>query len=301
MNNNQTERNPEDVRRAIDSRLSFLTPDPFLAQKVMREAKGETPKMKRKMSLGLVIALALALLTLSVAVAEIIRYNQTWYFENRGAGYANEVYPDKVQAILDNLTENIEQQQTNNSYLDVIAQDASYVADRDLLTFTVRVAAREPEKYELHDLRVLDTDGSYVGEGGEENPAEDGVDRANHWLWVTSADMKGPSRFGPPEQVMNSPSKTLLLFDSGPVTMDGLTFDAAYDTFRVDDGAVILYCECYLNESGDAEELKTILTERDAVTIRVNYRAVEYHEGMEDIALYQGGEPGVVEFMVKVK
>ena len=64
---------------------------------------------------------------------------------------------------------------------------------------------------------------------------------------------------------------------------------------------MILYYECYLNESGDAEELKTILTERDAVTVRVNYRAVEYHEGMEDIALYQGGEPGVVEFMVKVK
>ena len=299
--NNQTERKPEDVRRAIDSRLSFLTPDPFLARKVIREAKGETPKMKRKISLGLVIALALALLTLSVAVAEIIRYNQTWYFENRGAGYANEIYPDKVQAILDNLTENIEQKQTQNSYVEVTAQDASYVPDRDLLTFTLRVTAKDPERYELHDMMALDTDGAYAGEDGEVNPAEDGIDRANHWLWVMSADMKGETKFGPPSQVMDDPGKALLLFDGGPVTMDGLTFDAAYDSFRADDGRVILYCECYLSESDDAEELKTILREQDAVTICVNYRAVEYHEGMEDLVLYQGGEPGMVEFTVKIK
>ena len=299
--NDLKSRNPEDVRQAIDSRLSFLTPDPFLAQKVIREAKGENPKMKRKLSLGLVVALALILLTLSVAVAEIIRYNQAWYFENRGAGYANEIYPDKVQAILDHLAEDLEQKQTNNSYLDVTAQDASYVPERGLLTFTVRVVAKEPEKYELHDMMSLDTDAAYVGADGEVNPEEDSVDRANHWLWVTPADMKGQSRFGPPDQVMDDPGKTLLLFDSGLVTMDGLSFDAAYDTFRVDDGTVILYYECYLNESGNAEELKTILTERDAVTVRVNYRAVEYHEGMEDIVLYRGGEPGEAEFTVKVK
>ena len=294
---NPKERTPQDIRRAIDSRLSFLTPDPFLARKVIGEAKGEKPKMKRKISLGLALAIALTLLTLSVAVAEIIRYNQSWYFENRGAGYAKDVYPDKVQDILDNLTHDLAQTQTRNSYLDVTAQDASFVAERNLLTFTVRVAAKEPEKYELHDMLALDTDGSYVGAGGEETPQEDGVDRARHWLWVTSADMKGPSRFGPPDQVMDDPDKTLLLFHGGEASLESLPCDASYDTFRPGDGTVILYYECYLDSS--SEELKALLREGEAVTVRLYYRAVEYHEGMEDIALYQGGEPGMLEFTVK--
>ena len=56
------------LRHALDMTLSGLNGDPWLKGRVLQSAKGEQPKMKRKMSLGLVLVIVLALLT-AVALA----------------------------------------------------------------------------------------------------------------------------------------------------------------------------------------------------------------------------------------
>ena len=54
---------------AVDHRLSGMTGDPWLAQRIIRAEKGAKPVMKKKLSVSLVLALVIMLLTLSVAAA----------------------------------------------------------------------------------------------------------------------------------------------------------------------------------------------------------------------------------------
>lgn len=282
-------RRPEDVRRAIGQSASFLRPDPLLAQRVMRRAKGEEPPMKKKLSAGAVLVIALLIVTMTAAVAEIIiRYNQNWYFDNRFTLF-KELEPDAYQGIMENLTDQVKQQQTKNSLVDVQVQDAAYAAQQNLLTFTVRVTPKDPQAYELYSMMALDTDGF-----------ED--DRQEHWLFISSPDFSAPSTFGPPYEVMNDPNKTLLLFNEGEVNIDSKGASYAYDPFRVEDGTVILYYEINLNEvETETGTFGPFVPQEDTVQISLQYRAVEYTEGMENDLLYNGGKPGRVTFTVNLK
>jgi len=284
-------RRPEDIRRAIEQGTPFLTPDPLLAQRVMRRAKGEEPQMKRKLSAGAVLVIALLIVMMTAAVAEIIiRYNQNWYFDNRFTNL-KKVEPDTYQEIMDNLAVPAEQHQTRNSLVDVTVQDVAWVADKNLMTFTVRVAPKDPEKYELYPMMALDTDGF-----------DD--DREEHWLFISSPDFSEGVKSGPPYEMMNDPGKTLLLLDcDGTVDMDFQMVFGAYDSFRAEDGTVILYYQMDLNQAQTEEggELKPFAPTGDTVQVCVRYRAVEYTEGMENYVLYHGGEPGQLSFAVNLK
>lgn len=295
-------RTEADIRRVIRQSTDFLTPDPLLAQRVAGQTEGRETKMKKKLSVGAVLAIALVIMTATAAVAEIImQYNQSWYFDNRFTHFKT-LEPDTYQEIMENLTDQVEQTQTENSLVDVRVQDVSFAADKNLLTFSVRVTPRDGEKYELHDMMALDTDGAYVGEGGEENPAEDSVDRAHHWLFVSVPDLSQGSKFGPPSQVMDDPEKTLVLFSEGDVNLDGRKALTSYDTFRVEGGAVILYYEIHTDQvQTEAGEYGPFAAQGDTVQVQLNYRAVEYREGMDDAVLYGGGEPGSAAFAVKLR
>jgi hypothetical protein len=56
------------VRHAVDMSLSGLQGDPWLAQRILANVKGEV-KVKKKLSFGLVLAIVLLLTTLAVAIA----------------------------------------------------------------------------------------------------------------------------------------------------------------------------------------------------------------------------------------
>lgn len=55
--------------QAIDSRLSALESNPFLAQRIINAEKGENPPMKKKISVSLIFVLVLTILSLGAAAA----------------------------------------------------------------------------------------------------------------------------------------------------------------------------------------------------------------------------------------
>ncbi|MBE5771270.1 MAG: hypothetical protein E7336_07870 [Clostridiales bacterium] len=59
----------EQMKNAIDHRLSGLEGNPYLAQRIIAAEKGEKPVMKKKLSVSLALVLLLMILTAGVAIA----------------------------------------------------------------------------------------------------------------------------------------------------------------------------------------------------------------------------------------
>jgi len=59
----------EQLKNAVDHRLSGLEGDPWLAQRIIRQEKGEQPVMKKKISVSAAVVFAVLLLAMSAAVA----------------------------------------------------------------------------------------------------------------------------------------------------------------------------------------------------------------------------------------
>ena len=59
----------EQMKNAIDHRLSGLEGNPYLAQRIIAAEKGEKPVMKKKVSVSLALVLLLMILTAGVAIA----------------------------------------------------------------------------------------------------------------------------------------------------------------------------------------------------------------------------------------
>ena len=283
--------------------------------------------MKKKISFGMVFAIVLIVLTLTACAAGII-YNQNWYFQNRGK-LALESSPEIYEDVIKNMTEVQEQTQSEGSLVDVQIQDVSWAPDAKMMTVTFRAVPKDPEHYELHSMYDLDTDGSYVGEGGATDPAEDGEDRAMHWLWRVSPMFEEETRMGPPMEMMDDSGKHLLLIEGKEVRVaDGsLELTGGRDMFRTPEGEVIFEAEFQLDwldeeydrktqewadqNSGEGEDLRTYAEKkitgaqkaREAVRSGklpcvVDYTVVEYTEGMDDMELYTGGEHGQVSFVI---
>ena len=181
---------------------------------------------------------------------------------------------------------------------------------------------RDPESYELHPMWNLDADGSYVGEGGAENPETDGEDRAVHWLWT-------PDGFGPAEQMIAS-GKKLLLLETGDLRLDGRTVvgdGSSMDAFVTEDGAVHTVLEIRLDMLSDeyeqamrqqmenAPEDAAYWQERLNANLEIR-RAIEEDEDgritftvpftttlytSDDHQLYQGGQKGTIAFELKIR
>ena len=84
---------------------------------------------------------------------------------------------------------------------------------------TTRLIAMHINQDELHSMWALDTDGSYIGEGGSVTVTDDSEDRAMHWLWRTDIGLEGSGGYGhipgygPVSDMMDDRSMHLLLLD----------------------------------------------------------------------------------------
>ena len=278
--------------------------------------------MKKKISAGLVFALVLVLLAVA-AIAAGIGYNLEWWYTERNG----EVDPAAVQAMMDHRVENPEQQQAEDSLVNVSIREISLVPESGTLDVFIQASVKDPEHYELHSAYALDVDGSYMGPGGDPEPEEDGEDRSVHWMWVSDPTGEEESRIGPVLQVMDDNTKRLLLIECTGVTSPEGAHVLGYpslDEFRTPEGEVVYVLEYapewisteydrqqeaygkeYPNmkeyadgKIAEAQAARKKLAE--GIPCVLQYRIVEYTEGMDDEVLYNGGTTGQVEFAVRL-
>ncbi len=284
--------------------------------------------VKKKLSIGLIFALILAMLTLTGFAASLI-YNQEWWYSNR---YPKHLNPQKYEAVMAHRLENPAQQQSEDELVDITIQDVSWAPEIETLTISFNARLKDPAHYEMHSQMALDTDGSYIGEGGSATTKEDGEDRAMHWLWrdeLGAAMQLSYGRvpgYGPVMDMMEDSGKRLILIDYKGFSLQDsdLFLESSMDQFRTPEGDVIFVTECrldWLNESFDQEmkdygekypDMKAyadqqiaqaraarVLLSSGKVPCVLTYSVVEYTEGMDDWDLYTGGKTGQVEFVIQ--
>lgn len=172
----------------------------------LRGLKEDKPVKKITLRTLLVAAL-LALLLCGIAYA-VITQGQEWYYHNRFTAY-QEHEPDKYKAIMSHLKVDPPQEGWDDEAVVARVQDVAWAPEGRTLTLSIAAAPKHPEQVELHPMWNLDADGSYVGDSLEDY-ADDEEARAEHWLWTE----KG---FGPVAEMMEDPSKTLMLFEADEV------------------------------------------------------------------------------------
>ena len=87
-----------EMQKILNHSLSGLKENPFLAQRVIAQAKGEKPVVK-KISASMILVIVILCLTLTAIAAGII-YNQEWYWNNRNSPekeYKPEVYGELME------------------------------------------------------------------------------------------------------------------------------------------------------------------------------------------------------------
>jgi len=205
----------------------------------LRSCKEDEPvNVKRFTKRTAVIAVLIALLLCGIAYAIVATQGQEWYYNNRFTAY-QEHEPDKQQAILDNLQTEVPQEESSDAQglINVVVQDYSWAAEQNVFTLSIAARALSDAEYELYALWDLDVDGCCVSTIDPNDPDS----RTEHWLWT-------PNGCGLPEDVMNDPSKQLLLVDfcnchvwigDSNVEMPGWSFD----NFTGEDGASIWVME----------------------------------------------------------
>lgn len=91
----------EQLHRAAETRLSALQGDPWLAQRVMAQAKGE-PKVKKKLSAGLIFALILMLMAVAALAATVIGWSDAADFlqlENKQGKFEGWSVSDRISLV----------------------------------------------------------------------------------------------------------------------------------------------------------------------------------------------------------
>ena len=179
------------IRAAIDDCTRGIDEAPSLHYQIARKAKGEEPVVK-KLSTSAILVIALIVIT-TVALAAGIIYNQEWYWNHRNS-YEKANRPEVYEAIIANMVENPEQVQCEDDEVQIVIQDVSWAPEANIMTISFRVTPKKPDLDELHSMWALDTDGSYIGEGGSLTVTDDSEDRAVHWLWRSDIEMEDASR-----------------------------------------------------------------------------------------------------------
>lgn len=284
----------------------------------------EAKIVKKKISAGLVFALVLILVTVAAIAAGIV-YDLKWWYGERTA----ETDPEFMQKMLDNRVTEPEQQQTEDSLVDVTIREVSWMPEEGKLVVCIQAAAKDPERYELHSVYALDVDGAYNPDVVPDLYDEDCEEHAEHWLWRDNRDPESdePVRHGPIPEMMDDNSKRLLLFEGkelAPLEKPELFGYASMDELRTPEGEVLYlfeysqdwmsqdydrkmeeYMEEYPNMKEYAEnQIAKARTAREilngeGISCMLNYRVVEYTEGMDDIVLYTGGTEGQVTFAIR--
>ena len=183
----------EKVQKAINHSLAHVQEDPWLAQRVLANAKGEEPVVK-KISTSMILVIVLLCLAITAIAAGII-YNQDWWWNNRNSMEKSDK-PDLYEAVMANMVENPEQIQCEDDQVQLTIQDVSWAPEADIMTISFKATPKHPNQDELHSMWALDTDGSYIGEGGSVTVTDDSEDRAMHWLWRTDIGLEGSGGYG---------------------------------------------------------------------------------------------------------
>ena len=280
--------------------------------------------VKRKISTGLVFALVLILITVAAIAAGIV-YDLKWWYGERTA----ETDPEFMQKMLDNRVTEPEQQQTEDSLVNVKVREVSWIPDEGRLVVSIQAAAKDPEHFELHGRYAMDVDGAYDPDFVPDMYDEDCEGHAEHWLWRENTDPDADECFrsGPVLQMMDDSSKRLLLFEGkelAPLEKPELFGYASMDEVRTPEGEVLYLFEYsqdwmkpdydrqmeeYIEEYPNMKEYAESQIEKarearetlngEGISCMLSYRVVEYTEGMDDMELYTGGTEGQVTFAIR--
>ncbi|MBR2822808.1 MAG: hypothetical protein IKE24_03900 [Clostridia bacterium] len=148
----------------------------------------------------------------------LIIYNQDWWWNNRNSMEKSDK-PELYEAVMANMVEDPEQIQCEDDQVQLAIQDVSWAPEADIMTISFRATPKHSDQDELHSIWALDTDGSYIGEGGSVTITDDSEDRAMHWLWRTDIGLEGSGGYGhipgygPVSDMMDDSSMHLLLLD----------------------------------------------------------------------------------------
>ena len=235
----------QDISRAVGP-----TPEIF-HERVAGALRGlkEEPKVKKfTYRTALIAALILALL-LGTAYAVATGYGLDFWNVERiympDMEQSNKILGAEQTAVSGECT---------NTLVNVTVGQAAWLSD-DLLQITLTAELRDKEKYELHPLQSLDTDGACIPTSEPLPESVDGEpveERYESFLWTE----KG---CGLPRDVMDDPTKQLVLFSEGAPYGDGtITIGAAdgtalsgysMDDVRSADGCVQMMLEFDLSAS----------------------------------------------------
>lgn len=317
----RNEPNRQRIHQALVEATSGLRENPFLYERVKAHVMEGEPVVKKKVSLSLIFVLALTAITLTGLAAGLV-FGQEWYQSYRDGLAAAD--PEKYTAILEHLTAPVAQEDTEHSLVNVTVQDVAWVPEKKVLTVTMHAVLKDPAHYEMYPMWDLDADGAYVGGDMPEVADEDGEDRAEHWLWRHDGENGEDVRHGRPAEMMDDPTKTLLLIEADDVLLDGMMTMNSMDAIRLSDGSCVFYYECsldWLDESYDAQMAakaqehpewkenydqrvqqaqsnRAALADGNGLTYMTPYRVVAFTESTTDEELYLGGEQGTVTFTV---
>ena len=326
------------VQKAVNNSLAHVQEDPWLTQRVLANAKGEEPVVK-KISTSMILVIVMLCLVITAIAAGVI-YNQDWWWNNRNI-YEKEYEPEKYEAIIANMVENPEQTQCEDDQVQLTIQDVSWAPEADIMTISFKATPKNPNQDELHSMWALDTDGSYIGEGGSITVTDDSEDRAMHWLWRTDIGLEDSGGYGqipgygPVFDMMDDSSKHLLLLDYTGTNIiinsdeienavDMFPMESSMDMFRTTAGDVYFVGEfdlSWLREEYDQEmrdrakenpDMKEYYDQKIAkaqmararidnggITCILTYKVVEYTEGMDDTDLYTSGGGRSVQFIIR--
>lgn len=274
----------EDLDRAVGA-----TPQAFAERmdRTLHDLK-EEKEVKRFAFRTAALVLA-AMLLLGTTAFALVSQGLDWYYDNRFTAY-KELQPEKYDAIKKHLTSDVEQQGWSGDDVNISVTEMSWAEEANILVVSLTAEAVDPDTYELHPFYNLDADGAYVGEDGVIDPAEDGEDRAVHWLWTE----KG---FGPVEEMI-APGKTLLLLECGSILLENDHGDLmnSWDEYVDENGRVHCVMEVEMDDEKMAR-MKAEDTDGDGtVTLCLTYRVVPYTE--DDNELYLGGVHGTMRFQL---
>lgn len=218
------------------------TPESFshrLSQTIATLSEKKKEDSVRRYPLRVIVLAAMITMILGAAgTALTMDRGLNWWFQGRWS-METASDPTLVQDIQTHLQSVIPQYSTQSG-LAITVEDAAWLDSKAYIAISIR---NERAEYEMHPNFNMNVDGF-----------DD--DRTENWLWTS----KG---FGVPEQVMDDPQKTLLLFEDYPIhagRADGPILRGAWDVTRREDGAVQLIQEIDWDEdSGFRESIEAAL------------------------------------------
>jgi len=309
----------EDLDRALGP-----TPQSFSEKMTQTLLHLKEEKQVKCIVLRTVLVFALLAALLCSTAYAVITQGLEWYYSHRFSAYQQHE-PEKYEAIMSHLQTDLTQNVFDPD-IHIAVQEASWSTEEKVLVVSLVAVPANPELHELHPMWNLDADGAYVGKDAIIDPASDGEERTEHWLWTNAG-------FGPVDEML-APGKELLLVDASAVRFEGMEVigdGSSMDAYVQEDGTVHFVLEIRLDfldpahdaeleayidlckeqypESiplaqqrlADAQQQRELIT-KDAdglITLTIPYTVTLYSE--EDAQLYTNGRQGEISFQIQIQ